>query len=65
MSWTVTIKKKQIKNLAKLPVRVREAFLALESDLAANGPVQPEWSNYSKLESHKYHCHLNYRYVAC
>ena len=26
---------------------------------------QPTWKNYSKLGKNKYHCHLNYRHVAC
>lgn len=65
MSWTVKIKKKQLKNLSKLPAKVQELFIALENDLVFDGPEQPSWKNYSKLGTDKYHCHLNYRYVAC
>jgi len=65
MTWKVSVKKKQLKNLNKLPLDVKQIFLALESDLRADGPEQPTWKNYSKLEGNKYHCHLNYHYVAC
>ncbi len=33
-------------------------------DLAKIGPAQPEWANYSKLTNGRYHCHLNYSFVA-
>jgi mRNA-degrading endonuclease RelE of RelBE toxin-antitoxin system len=65
MNWKVSVKKKQLKKLDKLPSKVKEIFLALETDLIFNGPEQPTWKNYSKLEKNKYHCHLNYHYVAC
>jgi mRNA-degrading endonuclease RelE of RelBE toxin-antitoxin system len=63
--WQVTIKKKQEKGLNKLPVAVRALFKALVQDLQYDGPELPGWPNYSKLGGNKYHCHLNYRYVAC
>ncbi|MHB9138047.1 MAG: hypothetical protein ACYC4Q_01440 [Victivallaceae bacterium] len=44
---------------------MRQIFLALERDLKTDGPEPPTWKNYSKLEWNKYHCHLNYHYVAC
>ena len=65
MTWKVAVKKKQLKNLNKLPVNVKDAFVFLRQDLEAGGPEQPTWRNYSKLEGNKYHCHLNYHYVAC
>jgi hypothetical protein len=40
-------------------------FKALVKDLQLDGPVRPDWDNYSKLGGSKHHCHLNYRYVAC
>lgn len=40
-------------------------FADLKMDLESKGPEQPEWMNYSKLGKNKYHCHLNYHYVAC
>lgn len=63
--WTVKIRSKTEKQLTKLPRRVGDLFVALTQDLKYHGPVQPSWPNYSKLENNKYHCHLNYRYVAC
>jgi mRNA-degrading endonuclease RelE of RelBE toxin-antitoxin system len=63
--WTVIVKKKQQKGLGKLPVEVRALFKALVKDLQLDGPVRPDWDNYSKLGGSKHHCHLNYRYVAC
>jgi DNA-binding XRE family transcriptional regulator len=34
-------------------------------DLKADGPIQKSWNNFSPLGDDQYHCHLNYRYVAC
>lgn len=65
MTWKVSVKKKQLKNLNKLPVTVKDDFAMLERDLKIFGPEQPGWQNYSKLAGNKYHCHLNYHYVAC
>jgi hypothetical protein len=30
-----------------------------------DGPIQKSWRNFSPLGDDRYHCHLNYRYVAC
>lgn len=65
MNWKVSVKKKQLKKLNKLPSKVQDLFVFLQQDLKFGGPEQPSWKNYSKLEKNKYHCHLNYRYVAC
>ena len=46
------------------PVPVVRLFEALLVDLIKLGPVQHEWPNYSKLTHGRYHCHLNYRFVA-
>lgn len=35
------------------------------SDLGELGPVQPEYRNYSNLDSSTNHCHLSYHWVAC
>ena len=64
--YRVTVKRKIIRNLQKLPQVVRDQFNRLVNDLIKDGPVQPSWMNYSKLSDEKtYHCHLGYRYVAC
>jgi hypothetical protein len=38
-------------------------FLLIE-DLKADGPVQKSWHNFSPSGNDRFHCHLNYRYVA-
>ena len=63
--WTVKIKNKAAKNLDRLPKNIKQLFFLLLEDLKKEGPVQPTWMNYSKLGDGDYHCHLNYRYVAC
>lgn len=63
--YYIKVKRKLERQLAKLPVKVQARFFALVEDLRSNGPVQSSWPNYSKLKDQSYHCHLNYRYVAC
>ena len=63
-SWQVNISKKAAKRVKRLPKKVSELFEALLVDLAKIGPIQPEWSNYSKLTHSRYHCHLNYSFAA-
>ena len=65
MSYEVTVSKKALKNIQKMPVREQMRFDQLAMDLRANGPVQVEWPNYSKLSHAEYHCHLSYKWVAC
>ena len=65
MAYEIRIKKSELKNLDRLPQVVQEKFGFLIQDLAQKGPMQPAWPNYSKLGKDKYHCHLNYSYVAC
>ena len=65
MQYKVTIKKKANRGLKKLPVNVRKLLFLLIEDLKADGPIQKSWNNFSPLGDDKYHCHLNYRYVAC
>ena len=65
MSYEVRIKKKALKNLARLPVEVRQVFFLLVEDLKQSGPIRRDWKNFSKLAEDEYHCHLTYSYVAC
>ncbi|MCP4294240.1 MAG: hypothetical protein GY786_01385 [Proteobacteria bacterium] len=65
MKYKITIKKKVEKSLSKLPQKVKQLLFLLVADLQAAGPIQKSWHNFSPLEKNKYHCHLNYRYVAC
>jgi mRNA-degrading endonuclease RelE of RelBE toxin-antitoxin system len=66
MNHTVTIKRKAVRNLPKLPQNVRDRFYVLvrrlESEGATGGSI---FQNYSKLSGNEYHCHLTYHYVAC
>ena len=63
--YTVIIKRKIERQLEKLPLKVQDAFYELIEDLRESGPVQSAWPNFSQLMNDEYHCHLNYRYVAC
>lgn len=63
-NWVVKVSKKVNKDSLKIPSDVQILFLALVIDLENMGPVQKEWPNYSKLTHGRYHCHLNYRFVA-
>lgn len=65
--YTVKVKNKVLKNVQKMPKARQEDFFDLVEDLRAEGPIQKGWPNYSPLDSKKetFHCHLNYRWVAC
>lgn len=65
MRYEVRIRKKVAKRLPQLPVDVQQLFYLLVTDLQTSGPVQRSWRNFSALGGDRYHCHLNYRYVAC
>ena len=63
--YRVRVSKTARKRMDKAPDEVYILFDELIEDLAAKGPVQPEWSNHSKLGKDAYHCHLAFRWVAC
>jgi mRNA-degrading endonuclease RelE of RelBE toxin-antitoxin system len=63
--YAVTVSKKVVKNLRKLPHNVVQRFIALAEELREKGPIAHGWKNYRKLSENEYHCHLNYSYVAC
>jgi mRNA-degrading endonuclease RelE of RelBE toxin-antitoxin system len=65
MKYEVRIKRKIDRGLRKLPSDVQKLLYLLLADLKANGPTQKTWQNFSPLGQDRYHCHLNYRYVAC
>lgn len=64
-AWDVEFTKKASKQAQKLPKRERDTLVALVADLQVNGPVLPDWPNYSKLGKGQYHCHLSYKWVVC
>ena len=53
------------RGLKKLPSSVQKLFFLLLADLQSDGPIQKSWRNFSSLGKDRYHCHLNYSYVAC
>ena len=65
MGHEVRIKKKAVRALEKLPADVKKLLFLLIADLKSDGPIQKGWRNFSPLGKDRYHCHLNYRYVAC
>ena len=65
MKYEVRVKKKVDRRLRKLPSDVQKLLYLLVADLQADGPIQKSWRNFSPLGQDRYHCHLNYRYVAC
>jgi mRNA-degrading endonuclease YafQ of YafQ-DinJ toxin-antitoxin module len=64
MKYKVRVKNEK-KTLTKLPKNIKDMLYLLIDDLEREGPIQPEWQNYSKLGKNKYHCHLSYSWVAC
>ncbi len=65
MKYEVRIKRKIERGLRNLPSDVQKLFFLLVADLQMDGPIQKGWCNFSPLGDDRYHCHLNYRYVAC
>ena len=58
MAWQVTITKKAVKGLAKLPSGAKKALALLMAEIEAKGPVRGDWPNYSKLAPRRHHCHI-------
>ena len=66
MRYTVTIKRKLLKRISRLPQNIQQRFRTLLSTLEEAGPTGPHaWMHYSKLSDIEYHCDLGLRYVAC
>ena len=59
MGYRVVIRKKALKNIAKMPVAIQRKMKMLVNDLMLNGPILPMWPNFSKLSRDEYHCHLS------
>ena len=67
MAWTVRVKKKVLKQIQKLPERIKKSLFTLLSEIEIAGPIRGNWSNYSSLGRGRHHCHLkkgNPTYVA-
>ena len=65
MKHAVRIKKKVARGLEKLPADVQKLLFLLMADLQTDGPILKSWRNFSPLGKDRYHCHLNYCYMAC
>ena len=63
--YKVTIKKRVLKNLEKMPLPIQKRFNALVANLQETGPIRQDWLNFSKLNEDEYHCHLSLKWVAC
>jgi hypothetical protein len=63
--YIVKVSKKTTKNLRKIPLDMQIKLGELIDDLENNGPFAHTWPNYRPLGNNKFHCHLNYSYVAC
>ena len=58
MYWKVYAGRKVQKQVAALPIRVRDSLLALITDIEMYGPVRGNWPNYGKLSVGRHHCHI-------
>lgn len=65
MAYKVTMKRRLVRAVERMPKAERQRLKMLLDDLAERGPVQPGWRNYSALSATEYHCHLSYHWVAC
>jgi len=58
MAWTVNIARKVVRQLNRLPEKVREKLVLLTQEIESYGPVRGNWPNYSALPGNQHHCHL-------
>ena len=58
MIWTVKIMRRALKQIDRLPVKVRESLADLIRDMELHGPVRGNWPNYSRLSENRHHCHI-------
>ena len=58
MIWTVKIMRRVLKQVERLPVKVRESLADLIRDMEFHGPVRGNWPNYSRLSENRHHCHI-------
>ncbi len=58
MTWTVKIMRRALKQVDRLPVKVRESLADLIRDMEFHGPVRGNWPNYSRLSENRHHCHI-------
>ena len=63
--YRVSIKRKILKNVDKMPEEIKDSFEYLIQDLIDKGNIQKQWRNFCKIGENRYHCHLAYSWVAC
>lgn len=73
-AWAVTMSTSADKMANQMPQNIQILLATLIADIEAEGPIQKEWSHFSKLGKTKrvpenaYHCHLKSgrpTYVVC
>jgi mRNA-degrading endonuclease RelE of RelBE toxin-antitoxin system len=63
--FDIRVKKKVLKTVDKMPMKTQKKFATLLKDLRDKGPIRTEYPNFSALGGDEYHCHLEYKWVAC
>jgi len=58
MIWTVKIMRRALKQVDRLPVKVRESLADLIRDMEFHGPVRGNWPNYGRISENRHHCHI-------
>ena len=58
MAWKITISKRAGKQIVKLPISVQKSLKVLIKEIEVCGPVRGNWSNYSRLDGNRHHCHI-------
>ena len=58
MPWQVIVSQRSEKQIAGLPLNVRQRLFYLLAEIEQAGPVRGNWPNYSKLSPGRHHCHI-------
>jgi phage-related protein len=58
MAWQVIVSGRAEKQIAGLPLNVRQRLYYLLAEIEQAGPVRGNWPNYSKLNPGRHHCHI-------
>jgi len=54
----VKIMRRALKQVDRLPVKVRESLADLIRDMEFHGPVRGNWPNYGRISENRHHCHI-------
>jgi mRNA-degrading endonuclease RelE of RelBE toxin-antitoxin system len=60
MAWTVVFSNRASKQVKKLSANIYASIKFLVKDIQEDGPIVPQWPNFSKItgKSECYHCHI-------